>query len=65
MEYAKESLKLHYECQGKIGVIARAKVDNKDAEEDAEGEAKPRRQRVRRKAVAEEAPKAEEAPAAE
>ena len=41
------------------------KVDNKDAEEDAEGEAKPRRQRVRRKAVAEEAPKAEEAPAAE
>ena len=41
------------------------KVDNKDAEEEAEGEAKPRRQRVRRKAVAEEAPKAEEAPAAE
>ena len=34
-------------------------------EEEAEGEAKPRRQRVRRKAVAEEAPKAEEAPAAE
>ena len=35
------------------------KVDNKDAEEEAEGEAKPRRQRVRRKAVAEEAPAAE------
>lgn len=41
------------------------KVDNKDAEEETEGEAKPRRQRVRRKAVVEEAPKAEEAPAAE
>ena len=41
------------------------KVDNKDAEEEAEGEAKPRRQRVRRKAVAEEAPAAPaEAPAA-
>ncbi len=40
------------------------KVDNKDAEEENEGEAKPRRQRVRRKAVvAEEAPKAEEAAA--
>ena len=34
------------------------KVDNKDAEEETEGEAKPRRQRVRRKAVAEEAPAA-------
>ena len=31
MDYAKESLKLHYEWQGKIEVIARAKVDNKDA----------------------------------
>ena len=41
------------------------KVDNKDAEEETEGEAKPRRQRVRRKAVAEEAPAARaEAPAA-
>ena len=41
------------------------KVDNKDAEEETEGEAKPRRQRVRRKAVAEEAPAAPaEAPAA-
>ena len=41
------------------------KVDNKDAEEETEGEAKPRRQRVRRKAVAEEAPVAPaEAPAA-
>ena len=40
------------------------KVDNKDAEEETEGEAKPRRQRVRRKAVAEEAPAAPaEAPA--
>ena len=41
------------------------KVDNKDAEEETEGEAKPRRQRVRRKVVAEEAPAAPaEAPAA-
>ena len=41
------------------------KVDNKDAEEETEGEAKPRRQRVRRKAVAEEAPATPaEAPAA-
>ena len=41
------------------------KVDNKDAEEETEGEVKPRRQRVRRKAVAEEAPAAPaEAPAA-
>ena len=39
------------------------KVDNKDAEEETEGEAKPRRQRVRRKAVAEEAPAAPAAPA--
>ena len=31
MDYAKESLRLHYEWQGKIEVIARAKVDNKDA----------------------------------
>ena len=31
MDYAKESLKLHYEWQGKIEVVARAKVDTKDA----------------------------------
>ena len=31
MDYAKESLRLHYERKGKIEVIARAKVDNKDA----------------------------------
>lgn len=31
MDYAKESLKCHYEWKGKIEVIARAKVDNKDA----------------------------------
>lgn len=31
MDYAKESLRLHYEWKGKIEVIARAKVDNKDA----------------------------------
>ena len=31
MDYAKESLRLHYEWQGKIEVVARAKVDNKDA----------------------------------
>ncbi len=31
MDYAKESLKLHYEWNGKIEVISRAKVDNKEA----------------------------------
>ena len=31
MDYAKESLRLHYEWKGKIEVIARAKVDNKDS----------------------------------
>ena len=31
MDYARESLRLHYEWKGKIEVIARAKVDNKDA----------------------------------
>ncbi len=31
MDYAKESLKLHYEWNGKIEVIARAKVDSKEA----------------------------------
>lgn len=31
MDYAKESLKLHYEWKGKIEVTARAKVDNKEA----------------------------------
>ena len=31
MDYAKESLRLHYEWKGKIEVVARAKVDNKDA----------------------------------
>ena len=31
MDYAKESLKLHYEWNGKIEVVARAKVDSKDA----------------------------------
>ncbi len=31
MDYAKESLKLHYDWNGKIEVIARAKVDNKEA----------------------------------
>lgn len=31
MDYAKESLKCHYEWAGKIEVNARAKVDNKDA----------------------------------
>ena len=31
MNYAEESLKLHYEWKGKIEVVARAKVDNKDA----------------------------------
>ena len=29
MDYAKESLRLHYEWKGKIEVIARAKVDRK------------------------------------
>lgn len=31
MDYAKESLKKHYEWEGKIEVIARAKVDDKEA----------------------------------
>ena len=31
MDYAKESLKLHYEWAGKIEVIARSKVDNTEA----------------------------------
>ena len=31
MDYAKESLKLHYKWQGKIEIKARAKADNKDA----------------------------------
>lgn len=31
MDYAKESLKCHYEWQGKLEVVARAKVDNKEA----------------------------------
>ena len=31
MDYAKESLRLHYEWKGKVEVIARAKVDSKDA----------------------------------
>ena len=31
MDYRKESLRLHGEWQGKVEVIARAKVDNKDA----------------------------------
>ena len=31
MDYAKESLKCHYEWKGKIEVVARAKVDNKEA----------------------------------
>ena len=31
MDYAKESLKLHYEWNGKIEVIARAKVNNREA----------------------------------
>ena len=31
MDYAKESLKLHYEWQGKIEVTARAKVNDKEA----------------------------------
>ena len=31
MDYAKESLKLHYELKGKIEMTARASVDNKEA----------------------------------
>lgn len=31
MDYAKESLKLHYEWKGKVEINARAKVDSKDA----------------------------------
>ena len=31
MDYAKESLKLHYEWKGKLEITARAKVDNKEA----------------------------------
>ena len=31
MDYAKESLKLHYELKGKIEITARAAVDNKEA----------------------------------
>ena len=31
MDYAKESLRLHYEWKGKLEVTARAKVDNKEA----------------------------------
>ena len=31
MDYAKESLKMHYELKGKIEVVSRAKVDSKDA----------------------------------
>ncbi|MBR5015215.1 MAG: NAD-dependent malic enzyme, partial [Clostridia bacterium] len=31
MNYAEESLKLHYEWKGKIEVISRAKVDSKEA----------------------------------
>ena len=31
MDYAKESLKLHYELKGKLEVTPRAKVDNKEA----------------------------------
>ena len=31
MDYAKESLKMHYELKGKIEVTARAKVDSKEA----------------------------------
>ena len=31
MDYAKESLRLHYEWKGKVEVVARAKVDSKDA----------------------------------
>ena len=31
MDYRKESLKLHEQWKGKVEVVARAKVDNKDA----------------------------------
>lgn len=31
MDYRKESLRLHGEWKGKVEVVARAKVDNKDA----------------------------------
>ncbi len=31
MDYAQESLKMHYELKGKIEVVARAAVDSKDA----------------------------------
>ena len=31
MDYAKESLKLHYKWQGKIEIKARAKANNKEA----------------------------------
>ena len=31
MDYAKESLKMHYELKGKIEVTSRAKVDSKEA----------------------------------
>ena len=30
MDYMKESLKKHYEWQGKIEVVSRAKVENKE-----------------------------------
>ncbi len=29
MDYAKESLKMHYDLKGKIEVVSRAKVDSK------------------------------------
>ena len=31
MDYAKESLKMHYELRGKLEVTSRAAVDTKDA----------------------------------
>ena len=31
MDYAKESLKKHYEWKGKLEVVSRASVDNKEA----------------------------------
>ena len=31
MNYAEESLKLHYQLKGKIEITARAKVDTKEA----------------------------------
>lgn len=31
MDYAKESLKMHYELKGKIEMVSRAKVDSKEA----------------------------------